>query len=265
VISDDITVPRLLDEHPDLVEVLADYHPHFKRLRNRLLRKVMPSRITVSRAAGIVGVPADELLAVLNRAVHGGGERGERSPRGQSADPSQATRISEPAQVSNLMLTENLRLDRPVRKTRRRRESRHRERRDAATRCCNGWSASWSSLRDPSRLGGLCGRCEYRERCGGSRARGFTLMGDPLGEDPGCSWQPPLLADTRGIAGAPTLDPLPPSSRRSEERLRIVIIDQDEGLSGRQGVEGLEDSGMTMAGRYLAHVEHRHRLRVTTA
>jgi MoaA/NifB/PqqE/SkfB family radical SAM enzyme len=42
------------------------------------------------------------------------------------------------------------------------------------------------ALRDPARLGGRCGRCEYRERCGGSRARAFALTGDPLGEDPGC-------------------------------------------------------------------------------
>lgn len=42
------------------------------------------------------------------------------------------------------------------------------------------------SLRDPVRLGGRCGRCEYVDRCGGSRARAFALTGDPLAEDPGC-------------------------------------------------------------------------------
>ncbi len=46
------------------------------------------------------------------------------------------------------------------------------------------------ALRDPSRLGGRCGRCEYRDRCGGSRARAWALTGDPLAEDPGCSYQP---------------------------------------------------------------------------
>jgi radical SAM protein len=45
------------------------------------------------------------------------------------------------------------------------------------------------ALRDPSRLGGRCGRCEYRDRCGGSRARAYALTGDPLAEDPGCIWQ----------------------------------------------------------------------------
>jgi MoaA/NifB/PqqE/SkfB family radical SAM enzyme len=47
-------------------------------------------------------------------------------------------------------------------------------------------------LRDPARLGGRCGRCEWRGRCGGSRARAYALHGDPLAEDPGCAHQPVL-------------------------------------------------------------------------
>ena len=46
------------------------------------------------------------------------------------------------------------------------------------------------SLRDPDRLGGRCGRCEFRARCGGSRARAFAATGDPLAEDPGCAYAP---------------------------------------------------------------------------
>lgn len=46
------------------------------------------------------------------------------------------------------------------------------------------------ALRDPARLGGRCGRCEWRERCGGSRARAYALHGDPLAEDPGCAYEP---------------------------------------------------------------------------
>jgi radical SAM protein len=57
------------------------------------------------------------------------------------------------------------------------------------------------SLRDPSRLGGRCGQCEYRGRCGGSRARAYALTGDPLAEDPGCWWQPRRLAEAHVIAG----------------------------------------------------------------
>jgi MoaA/NifB/PqqE/SkfB family radical SAM enzyme len=46
------------------------------------------------------------------------------------------------------------------------------------------------ALRDPARLGGRCGRCEWRGRCGGSRARAYALHGAPLAEDPGCAYEP---------------------------------------------------------------------------
>jgi AdoMet-dependent heme synthase len=46
------------------------------------------------------------------------------------------------------------------------------------------------SLRDPDRLGGRCGRCEFREVCGGSRSRAFAVTGDPLAEDPACPYVP---------------------------------------------------------------------------
>ncbi len=49
------------------------------------------------------------------------------------------------------------------------------------------------ALRDPGRLAGRCGRCEYREVCGGSRAHAFAASGDPLGEDPTCPWEPARL------------------------------------------------------------------------
>lgn len=39
-------------------------------------------------------------------------------------------------------------------------------------------------------FGGRCGRCEFRELCGGSRARAYASSGDPLGEDPACAYQP---------------------------------------------------------------------------
>ena len=37
---------------------------------------------------------------------------------------------------------------------------------------------------------GRCGRCSYRELCGGSRARAYAASGDPLAEDPACAYQP---------------------------------------------------------------------------
>ncbi len=46
------------------------------------------------------------------------------------------------------------------------------------------------ALRDPDRLGGRCGRCEFRAVCGGSRARAYAATGDHLAEDPACGYQP---------------------------------------------------------------------------
>jgi radical SAM protein len=37
---------------------------------------------------------------------------------------------------------------------------------------------------------GRCGRCEYADLCGGSRARAYAATGDPLGDDPACIYQP---------------------------------------------------------------------------
>jgi radical SAM protein with 4Fe4S-binding SPASM domain len=49
------------------------------------------------------------------------------------------------------------------------------------------------SLRDAEQLKGKCGRCEFRELCGGSRARAFALTGDPLGAEPDCAYVPPAV------------------------------------------------------------------------
>ena len=46
------------------------------------------------------------------------------------------------------------------------------------------------SLRDPDRLKGRCGRCEFRQICGGSRSRAFGLTGDAFETDPWCSYEP---------------------------------------------------------------------------
>jgi AdoMet-dependent heme synthase len=46
------------------------------------------------------------------------------------------------------------------------------------------------ALRDSAKLQGKCGRCEFREVCGGSRARAYALTGDPFAEEPCCIWQP---------------------------------------------------------------------------
>jgi radical SAM protein with 4Fe4S-binding SPASM domain len=46
------------------------------------------------------------------------------------------------------------------------------------------------ALRDPDCLKGKCFECEYRNVCGGSRARAFAVTGDPFAADPLCCYQP---------------------------------------------------------------------------
>jgi len=48
----------------------------------------------------------------------------------------------------------------------------------------------FQALRDPEHLGGRCGRCEFRQVCGGSRSRAYVFSGDPFAEDPTCTYQP---------------------------------------------------------------------------
>lgn len=46
------------------------------------------------------------------------------------------------------------------------------------------------SLRDSSKLKGKCGVCEFRELCGGSRSRAWSVTGDVFQSDPICTYQP---------------------------------------------------------------------------
>ena len=66
-------------------------------------------------------------------------------------------------------------------------------------------SPLFGSLRDPDRLKGRCGRCEFRQMCGGSRSRAFAMTGDELAEDPACSYQPGsfTLADPQPAVNGP--------------------------------------------------------------
>lgn len=57
------------------------------------------------------------------------------------------------------------------------------------------------ALRDPEALGGRCGRCDVRDRCGGSRARAWAATGDYLAEDPGCAYEPLSSESARNLAG----------------------------------------------------------------
>ncbi len=53
----------------------------------------------------------------------------------------------------------------------------------------------FTSLRDVASYKGRCGRCEYVQVCGGSRARAFARTGDMLEADPLCPFVPPRTRD----------------------------------------------------------------------
>ena len=67
------------------------------------------------------------------------------------------------------------------------------------------WESSpvFTRLRS-GKLGGPCGRCEYREVCGGCRARAYADSGDFMGPDDSCAYEPsgeiPLIASRRSVS-----------------------------------------------------------------
>lgn len=50
-----------------------------------------------------------------------------------------------------------------------------------------------TALRDTSNLQGKCGACEFKEICGGSRARAYAVTGNMFAEDPCCNYIPSAL------------------------------------------------------------------------
>lgn len=66
-------------------------------------------------------------------------------------------------------------------------------------------SPLFTSLRDPGRLKGRCGECEFAAVCGGSRSRAFGVTGDPFAEEPWCGYRPgtfPYQADVAQLLAA---------------------------------------------------------------
>lgn len=51
-------------------------------------------------------------------------------------------------------------------------------------------SEIFKDLKNPDRLKGKCGKCEFRRICGGSRARAYAMTGDYLQEEPRCTYVP---------------------------------------------------------------------------
>ncbi len=51
-------------------------------------------------------------------------------------------------------------------------------------------SPLFRSLRNTKLFEGKCGRCEFKNICGGSRARAFAVTGNVLAEEPDCNYTP---------------------------------------------------------------------------
>jgi len=51
-------------------------------------------------------------------------------------------------------------------------------------------SKLFTTLRDNGNLKGKCGICEFRDLCGGSRARAWAMTGDVFASDPLCTYEP---------------------------------------------------------------------------
>lgn len=51
-------------------------------------------------------------------------------------------------------------------------------------------SPVFRALRDVGRLEGKCHDCEFRQVCGGSRARAYALTGNPFAQEPDCVYRP---------------------------------------------------------------------------
>jgi radical SAM protein len=58
-------------------------------------------------------------------------------------------------------------------------------------------SPLFQSLRRTDLFEGPCGVCEFREICGGSRARAYAATGNPLASDPLCPYEPGHALESR--------------------------------------------------------------------
>ncbi len=68
-ITPSVTVKNLLDAYPELEDKLISMAPPFKKLRNPLLRKSVAKVATIRHIASVGGIPLDELVNKIRKAV----------------------------------------------------------------------------------------------------------------------------------------------------------------------------------------------------
>jgi len=68
-ITPSVTVHELLEDYPELEDVLIGIAAPFKKLKNPFLRKTVAKVATIRHIASVGGVPLDELIGKLREAV----------------------------------------------------------------------------------------------------------------------------------------------------------------------------------------------------
>jgi radical SAM protein with 4Fe4S-binding SPASM domain len=117
-------------------------------------------------------------------------------------------------------------------------------------------SALFARLREGT-LGGKCGRCEFREVCGGCRARAFADSGDVLAADRSCAYEPRgdrELVQSAGVvygdgpweAGSSSAPRWAPAARDRFDRVpsfvRSVIAARVERFARERGYDEITES-----------------------
>ena len=70
MITREMKISKMLESYPETLDVLLKTSPHFSKLKNKILRKALASRVNVEQAASIAGVELGSLLFNLNKAVN---------------------------------------------------------------------------------------------------------------------------------------------------------------------------------------------------
>ncbi len=70
MITRSMKISKMLNDYPETLEVLLKTTPHFNKLKNKILRKALSSRVNVEQAASIAGVNLNDLLFNLNKSVN---------------------------------------------------------------------------------------------------------------------------------------------------------------------------------------------------
>jgi hypothetical protein len=65
-ISEGTKISELIKFNPNVIEAIASINPHFEKLKNPILRKVLASRVTIKDAAKIGGCSVDVFFAKLS-------------------------------------------------------------------------------------------------------------------------------------------------------------------------------------------------------